>query len=125
MIFKMVMLKIRPLRRDAQNISGKTLPAITERKEPPRVVFKSWKDSMGVLARPHPDLNPCWFLHSSPEEGRPEKNISMSPSPMTIFSTRLSAILRLVSKGIFGHLSYSELASWRMSSAESLLTRKK
>jgi hypothetical protein len=32
-------VKIRPLRRDALNISGKTSPAITERREPLPVVF--------------------------------------------------------------------------------------
>jgi hypothetical protein len=36
-------VKIRPLRRDALNISGKPSPAITERKEPPRAVFQGEK----------------------------------------------------------------------------------
>src|ERR1043166_910029 len=55
-----------------------------------------------VLIRPHPGPRRCWFLHASSEEGRYEKVMSISLSPITIFSTRLSAILRLSSIGMEG-----------------------
>jgi type I restriction enzyme M protein len=54
---------------------------------------------------PHPNPNCCWFLHASSEVGRYEKVMSISLSPMVIFSTRLSAIFRLSSVGKFDQRS--------------------
>ncbi len=54
---------------------------------------------------PHPSPSPCWFLHASSEVGRYEKVMSISFSPIMIFSTRASAILRLSSVGKVGQRS--------------------
>jgi serine protease inhibitor len=56
-------------------------------------------------APPHPGPNLCWFLHSSSEDGRCEKVMSISPLPITIFSMRASTIFRLSGTGSFGHRS--------------------
>ena len=53
----------------------------------------------------HIGLNPCWFLHSSSEDGMCEKVMSISPLPITIFSMMASTIFRLSSNGNFGHRS--------------------
>jgi len=55
--------------------------------------------------RPHPGPNLCWLLHSSSEEGRCERVMSISPLPMTIFSMRASTIFRLSSDGKDGQRS--------------------
>jgi tetratricopeptide (TPR) repeat protein len=47
----------------------------------------------------------CWFLHSSSEVGRYESVRSISPLPMTTFSTMASAIFRLSSVASFGQRS--------------------
>ena len=54
---------------------------------------------------PHPSPNLCWFLHSSSEEGKCEKVMSISPLPMTIFSMMASTIFRLSARGTDGQRS--------------------
>src|ERR1043166_1919626 len=77
-----------------------------------------------VLPHPSP-LNCCWVFVISSEDGKYESVMSISPSPMVIFSTIDSAILRLSSRGSLGHRSYKVWASASTSSADRLLTLRK
>ena len=78
--------------------------------EHPRYRVMAWSEEVAKQypndnARPQPGPNLCWFLHSSSEEGRWEKVMSISPSPITIFSIKASTIFRLSGVGSVGHRS--------------------
>ncbi len=56
-------------------------------------------DSEKLLARPDPNLNCCWFLHTS-EVGKYEKVMSISLSPITIASVSYNAWLEWIGPNV-------------------------
>lgn len=67
---------------------------------------RAWQPNGNLFyARPHLFPNLRWFLHSSSEDGRCEKVMSISPLPITIFSMSASTIFRLSSVGKDGQPS--------------------